>query len=88
MGRGPLEYIPHTDVVKQLIDASAAVNKEREDDGATPLLMASQNRHTDVVNQLIDASADVNKGREEDVEQGSKRRWANASFHGLTERTY
>ena len=51
----------HGDVVAQLVQAGADVNKATTTDGTTPLLTAAFQGHGDVVGQLVKAGADVNK---------------------------
>ena len=48
-----------------LLGAGADVNKAKTDDGATPLLVASENDRTEVVKILLGARADVNKATTE-----------------------
>ncbi|VDI56400.1 death-associated protein kinase [Mytilus galloprovincialis] len=50
----------HVDVVKELLQHSADVNKCNKND-ASPLYIASHNGHVDVVKVLLQHSADVNK---------------------------
>ena len=46
----------HLEVVRLLVDAGADKDKA-DDDGRTPLWMASQNGHLEVVRVLVDAGA-------------------------------
>jgi ankyrin repeat protein len=49
----------YTDIVEQLLAANANVNKPQQN-GFTPLIIASFNGNLDIVNQLLEAKADVN----------------------------
>ena len=48
------------DVVKILVERGADMNKA-DNNGATPLLIASQKGHVDVVKILVERGADINK---------------------------
>ncbi len=56
----------HTEVVGQLLEVNADVNKAGTNGGCSPLFLASENGRTEIVKMLIDAGADVNKAREKD----------------------
>ena len=50
----------HHKTVQLLIDAGAAVDARRTDDGWTPLMLCSQNGHAGCVRMLLDAAAQPN----------------------------
>jgi cytohesin len=51
--------------VRALIELGADINKAN-DDGATPLYIATEKGHEAVVRALIEADADVNKANDDD----------------------
>jgi ankyrin repeat protein len=53
----------HLDVVKLLIECGASVDDHPRPDGATPLLIATQNGKLDVVKLLIECSAAIDMSR-------------------------
>ena len=54
-------------IVEQLLEAEADVNKAESSIGSTPLHIAAQEGKDDVVQQLIEAGADVNKDSDNGV---------------------
>ena len=46
------------DVVQRLIQAGGDVNEKEEEDGASPLHVASRNGHVEVITALLAAGAD------------------------------
>ena len=46
------------EVVKKLIQAGGDVNEKEEEDGASPLHVASRNGHVEVITALLAAGAD------------------------------
>jgi hypothetical protein len=51
----------HLDVVKELLDRGADVEKVNTSDGTTSLMFASQCGHLDVVKELLDRGANINR---------------------------
>jgi hypothetical protein len=56
----------HAEVVKQLIEAKAAVN-ERSRSGMTALCYAVTEGHLEIIRQLVDHGADVNAKCQDDL---------------------
>jgi hypothetical protein len=52
----------HVEVVSVLLERGADIDKAA-DDGATPLIMASQEGHGEVVSVLLEQGADIDKAR-------------------------
>ena len=56
----------HAEVMRQLLDGGADVNKTTTDDSCMPLFTAAQVGHAEVMRQLLDGGADVNKATTND----------------------
>ena len=53
----------HVEVVKHLIKLGADINKQRSDDGSTPMSVAAYNGHINVIDELTSRGADLDLAR-------------------------